>query len=207
MTPDTLPTRHAGSGDDALPATAPGDSGAAPPATGPGEEPRAQAPFRLHPGEIWAAAGIVLLDQGTKALVRARLPVHESVEVIPGFLNLTHVRNTGAAFGFLNAADFPFKSALLALVATIALIGIGAYTARLSPHERIARLGLSLIIGGALGNLIDRLTLGSVVDFVDVFWRSSHFWAFNVADSAITIGVAVMMLDMIGLGKHVSSTP
>jgi signal peptidase II len=77
------------------------------------------------------------------------------------------------------------------------LIGVGMYAASLAHHQLAARAGLALIIGGAAGNLIDRLTAGSVVDFVDVYWHSWHFWAFNVADSAITVGVAIMILDMI----------
>jgi hypothetical protein len=86
----------------------------------------------------------------------------------------------------------------------LALVGIGIYAARLSVHEKLARFGLAMILGGATGNLIDRLVTGYVVDFVDVYWRDYHFWAFNVADSAITLGVAVMILDMIGTGSHVS---
>ena len=114
-------------------------------------------------------------------------------------LDFTHVRNTGAAFGFLNAADFPFKTTLIAAIATAALIGVGLYSASLAAHQRIARIGLALIVGGAAGNLIDRVVTGSVVDFVDVYWRTYHFWAFNVADSAITVGVAIMILDMLGV--------
>jgi signal peptidase II len=116
------------------------------------------------------------------------------------------VRNSGAAFGFLNAADFPFKTVVIAVIATTALIGVGLYAASLAHHQLIARVGLALIIGGAAGNLIDRLAVGSVVDFVDVYWRTYHFWAFNVADSAITIGVGTMILDMLGVGAHVSKT-
>jgi signal peptidase II len=71
-------------------------------------------------------------------------------------------------------------------------------------HQLVARLGLALIIGGAAGNLLDRIVAGSVVDFVDVYWQTHHFWAFNVADSAITVGVAIMILDMLGTGGHVS---
>ena len=140
---------------------------------------------------------IVVFDQLTKAIVRARLPLHESVTIIPGLVDFTHVRNTGAAFGFLDAVDFPYKTVVIALIATAALIGVGMYAAGLAHHQLAARAGLALIIGGAAGNLIDRLTAGSVVDFVDVYWHSWHFWAFNVADSAITVGVAIMILDMI----------
>ena len=108
---------------------------------------------------------IVAADQLTKAIVRAKLPLHESVTVIPGLMDFTHVRNTGAAFGFLDAVDFPFKTVVIALIATAALVGVGMYAASLAHHQLAARAGLSLIIGGAAGNLIDRLTAGSVVDF------------------------------------------
>jgi signal peptidase II len=155
--------------------------------------------------EFWLPAVIVLLDQVSKAIVRRTLPLHESVSVIPGVVDFTHIRNTGAAFGFLNGVDFPFKTIVIAIVATAALIGVALYAAGLAHHQTLARVGLALIIGGAAGNLIDRVIAGSVVDFVDVYWRSYHFWAFNVADSAISIGVAIMILDMIGVNKHASS--
>jgi signal peptidase II len=155
---------------------------------------------------LWLSLAVLALDQLTKAAIRGLLPVHASWTVVPGFLDFTHVQNTGAAFGLLNATEFPFKAALLALVATCALVGIAAYAARLSVHQRVARIGLSLILGGAAGNLIDRLAVGYVVDFVDVYWRGWHFWAFNVADSAITIGVTLMLIDMLELGSHASKT-
>jgi signal peptidase II len=148
------------------------------------------------------AGAIVALDQLTKALIRAYVPLHSSRTIIPGVLDLTHVQNSGAAFGLLNAADFPYKAAVIALVATAALVSIAVFAAGLSPHQRLARIGLALILGGAAGNLVDRVTTGSVVDFVDVYWRQYHFWAFNVADSAITVGVIGMMLDVLGIGNH-----
>jgi signal peptidase II len=157
--------------------------------------------------EIWLPILVVAIDQLTKAAVRATLPLHESVTVLPGFIDFTHVRNSGAAFGILNGVDFPFKTILIAVIATSALVGVGMYAASLAHHQLVARLGLALIIGGAAGNLIDRVIAGSVVDFVDVYWRTYHFWAFNVADSAISIGVAIMILDMLGVGeRHVSKT-
>ena len=162
-----------------------------------------ESPRRL---EIVVPIGIVVLDQLTKALVRSTVPLHASVTVIPGFMDFTHVRNTGAAFGLLNAADFPFKTVLIGVIAVAALAGVGMYAASLARHEIMARVGLALIIGGAAGNLIDRILIGSVVDFVDVYWQAYHFWAFNVADSAITVGAAVMILDMLGIGTHVSKT-
>ena len=156
--------------------------------------------------EFWLPALVIVLDQVTKAVVRQSLPLHESVVVIPGLLDFTHVRNTGAAFGMLNNVDFPFKTAVIAIVALGALVGIALHAKQLTHHQLFARAGLALIIGGAAGNLIDRLIVGSVVDFVDVYWRTYHFWAFNVADSAITVGVAVMILDMLGVRTHVSKT-
>ena len=156
--------------------------------------------------EIWVPLAIVMLDQLTKAMVRQMIPLYHSVQIVPGLLDFTHVRNTGAAFGMLNAVDLPFKTAALALIAGVALIGIAIYSTRLGRHQRLARGGLALFIGGAAGNLIDRIVQGSVVDFVDVYWRSYHFWAFNVADSAITVGVSVMILDMLRVGSHASTT-
>jgi signal peptidase II len=156
--------------------------------------------------EVGLPVLIVVLDQVTKAVIRRALAVHESVTIVPGLLDFTHVRNTGAAFGFLNAVDFPLKTTFIAVVATAALVGVALYAAGLAHDQLLARLGLALIIGGAGGNLIDRLLAGSVVDFVDVYWHSWHFWAFNVADSAITVGVAAMILDMIGVSTHVSKT-
>jgi signal peptidase II len=153
--------------------------------------------FRARHLEIWVPLVIVILDQITKALVRAWLPLHESATVIPGFMDFTHVRNTGAAFGFLDAVHFPGKTIVISLIASVALIGIGMYSAALASHQLLARLGLALVSGGAAGNLIDRVFAGSVVDFVDVYFGTWHFWTFNVADSAITVGVIVMILDML----------
>jgi signal peptidase II len=170
----------------------------------PGEDEQAARPPRRL--DVWVPVLVVAIDQVTKQMVRTMVPVHDSVTVIPGFLDFTHVLNSGAAFGILNGADFPFKTAVIAVIATAALIGVGMYAASLAHHQLIARVGLALIIGGAAGNLIDRVLAGSVVDFVDVYWHTYHFWAFNVADSAITVGVAIMILDMLGAGTHVSKT-
>ena len=159
------------------------------------------ASISLRIPELWIAVAIVALDQATKALVKARLPLHESVAVIPGFFDLTHVRNTGAAFGMLDNTSFAYKPALMVIVALVALGAVASYALTLPATQRIARFGLALILGGAIGNLIDRAAMGYVVDFVDVYWRGVHFWAFNVADSAITVGVALMLLDVLGVGR------
>jgi signal peptidase II len=156
--------------------------------------------------EVWLPLLIVALDQLTKAAVRAALPLHSSMTVVPGLIDLVYIRNTGAAFGLFNAADFPFKTVIIGMTATTALIAVGVYAASLARDQIVARAGLALIIGGAAGNLIDRLAVGSVVDFVDVYWRGYHFWAFNLADSAITVGVVIMLLDMLTSETHVSKT-
>jgi signal peptidase II len=173
-----------------------------PPADPPDVE---RTPNFARPVEIGAIAAIIALDQLTKLVVRHTLALHDSINVIPGFLDLTHVQNTGAAFGILNAADFPYKPAVMIGIAAIALVAIAAYGTQLGFHERLARFGLSLILGGAFGNLIDRAVSGYVVDFVDVYWGTSHFWAFNVADAAITVGAIHVLLDMIGLGRQHAS--
>lgn len=144
---------------------------------------------------------VVLLDQAVKAVVRSRLALHESVTVIPGFFDLTRVHNTGAAYGFLNGVDFPYKVAVLACVAAAALMGLAFYAATLDRSQALTRAGLTLVIGGAAGNLIDRVTMGYVLDFVDLYRGDWHFWAFNVADSAISIGVVLMILELLGLGR------
>src|SRR5207249_4102702 len=173
-------------------------------ALGPGEVDAA-APTPPRRIELLLPVAIVVLDQVTKFVVNQRLPLHSSVTVIPGLIDFTHVRNSGAAFGILNAVEFPFKTVIIAVIASAALIGVGMYAASLAHHQLIARIGLALIIGGAAGNLIDRIAAGSVVDFVDVYWRTWHFWAFNVADSAVSIGVAIMILDMLGADRRTAS--
>jgi signal peptidase II len=122
-------------------------------------------------------------------------------------LDFTHVQNTGAAFGLLNAADFPYKSVVMIVIAAVALIAISVYARQLGRHERLSRIGLALILGGALGNLIDRAISGYVVDFVDVYWGEAHFWAFNLADASISIGAVLVLLDMLGIGRGHASHP
>jgi signal peptidase II len=149
---------------------------------------------------------LVIADQVTKALVRRALELHESIPLIPDLLSLTRVHNTGAAFGLFNSMDFPGKTVLLTVVATMALSGVAWYATSIPPGERLARLGVACILGGAIGNLIDRAAAGYVLDFVDASWQGWHFWAFNVADAAISIGVILMILDLIGLGRRASNS-
>jgi signal peptidase II len=147
---------------------------------------------------------LVVSDQVTKAMVRRALDLHESITIVPDVLALTRVHNTGAAFGMFNAMDFPAKAMVLTVVATLALAGVAWYAMSIPFRDRLARLGVACILGGAIGNLIDRATAGYVLDFVDASWQGWHFWAFNVADAAISIGVVLMILDLLGLGRRAS---
>ena len=157
--------------------------------------------------ELIVTVVVVILDQITKAMIRPSLGLHQSREIIPGFLDLTRVHNTGAAFGMLNAAEFPFKTMVLSIVAAVALGGVAWYAATVPLTDRLARLGIAGVLGGAIGNLLDRARSGYVLDFVDAYWGDWHFWAFNVADAAITIGVIFMILDILGVGKRRASNP
>lgn len=156
--------------------------------------------------EIVVVIAVVVLDQVTKALVARSLALHESIDVVPDFLSLTRVHNTGAAFGMMSAVEFPFKTAVMSLVALLALGGVGWFALTMPLSDRLARVGIAGVAGGAIGNLIDRTTLGYVLDFVDAYWRGWHFWAFNVADAAITVGGALIILDMLGLGRRASDS-
>jgi signal peptidase II len=160
---------------------------------------------RRHRPELWLALALVIADQVSKAAIRATIPLYDSVEVIPGFLNLTHALNTGAAFGFLDRLDFAYKTVVVALLATSALAAIVFYAMTLGSETRLSRLALTLVVAGAVGNLIDRVVAGAVVDFVDVYLGTWHFWAFNVADTCISLGAVLLIFDMLRTGSHVPS--
>ena len=147
----------------------------------------------------WLAvsAGVLLLDQVTKGLVRSRLPLHESQEVVPGLFNLTHVTNRGALFGLLHDLPDPWRGVLFTVVPFAAIVLILAFQGRTAATDLLAHGGLALILGGAAGNFVDRLRLGYVVDFLDVFVGPHHWPAFNVADSAICVGVSLLVLDLL----------
>ncbi|MGA1254338.1 MAG: signal peptidase II [Burkholderiaceae bacterium] len=150
-------------------------------------------------------AGLVLLaDQATKWLVLQTMPLGKVIP-ITGFFNLVHVRNPGAAFSFLADAG-GWQRWLFAFFA----IGVSAVLIvmmRKAPDQRLFCLAAALIIGGAIGNLIDRLVFGEVIDFLDFFWNQWHWPAFNLADSAITVGAIVMILDELVRWRRQSETP
>lgn len=145
---------------------------------------------------ITVAAGVALVDQAAKAVVQARFFLGESVPVIPGFFNLTYVRNPGAAFSFLASGNPAWVTPFFIIISLIVGVGIVYYYRKTDPAERLQRWGLSLVLGGALGNLIDRLLYRSVVDFLDFYAGNYHWPAFNTADAAITTGVGLLLLDM-----------
>ena len=152
----------------------------------------------------WITGVIIVADQITKLLVHRSLGLYDSIAVIPGFFDLVHVRNEGVAFGLLNDTDLGFKAVITSALAVAALLGIIWYARQLQAHERLARLGVAAILGGAIGNLIDRVRLGYVLDFVDVYWGTWHFWAFNVADASITVGAILVMTDLLLVKQHAS---
>ena len=153
---------------------------------------------------FWGTAGaVVVSDFITKALAESLLARRLPLAVIGDFVQLRLVYNQGAAFGLDVGENSRWVFFGLAI---IALVVLGSMVRSTRAGDWFRLLALSLVCGGAAGNLIDRLAVGSVVDFVDVYWRAHHFWAFNVADSAITIGVIVMILDMIGANRHASTT-
>jgi signal peptidase II len=162
-----------------------------------------KAVTRLRESTIYRTAyffvslAVLFLDQWTKGVVTRAFEVHQSRTVIPGFFDLTYVRNSGAAFGLFASVDSSLKAILLNSVAVIVFLVVTAYALRSSHRSVRLQLGLALILGGAVGNLLDRVRFGYVVDFID-FAISGHHWpAFNVADSAICIGVGLLFLDML----------
>ena len=141
---------------------------------------------------LGSAAGLLLLDQASKWLVMAHIPEHRPVAVIPGFFDVVNIRNRGAAFGFLNRSDIEWQFWLFLAATLVAVWAISV----LARHTRqpLMLVGLGLILGGAVGNLIDRLRFRAVVDFLDVYWRGWHWPAFNVADMGICVGATFACL-------------
>ena len=137
---------------------------------------------------------ILALDQATKLYVDANFRLHESMPVIRGWFNLTYVRNKGAAFGIF--ADSAVRIPFFITVSIVAMFGILWYIRRIRNDQKLAVFSLSLVFAGAFGNLIDRIRLGEVIDFLDVYWQRHHWPAFNVADSAICVGITLLLIDM-----------
>lgn len=138
---------------------------------------------------------ILLLDQVTKYIIEKHVRQYEVISIIPGFFNVTHVRNKGAAFSLFANAPESFRSFFFAVVTIVAVVVIVLLIRK--AHERLLIVALSLIAGGAVGNLVDRVRYGEVVDFIQWYVKSYYWPSFNVADSAITVGVCLLAVDML----------
>ena len=143
------------------------------------------------------APGVLLLDQVSKAAVSTTLKMYEIRPIIHGLLNLTLVHNTGAAFGLLAGQTSILRTIFFLGVSLVAMGVILWMVFRLPQDQKVELLALSLIFGGALGNVIDRARLGEVIDFIDVYYHNYHWPAFNLADSAITIGVILLLFRLV----------
>jgi len=140
---------------------------------------------------------VILLDQGTKTYITETMSMYESFTVVKGLFNITYVRNPGAAFGFLAGAAPGFRYVFFLTVTAIAIGLILYYIQKSAAKSRLLVFSLSLILAGAVGNLIDRIRFEEVIDFLDVYIGSHHWPAFNIADSAISIGAVVLIIEMV----------
>ncbi len=147
---------------------------------------------------LWVGSisgAVLILDQITKHLIEKNVRLYEVITIIPGFFNVTHVRNRGAAFSLFATMPDSFRSIFFITVSLVAVAAIAFLITK--THERLLVIALSLIAGGAAGNVIDRIRYGEVVDFIQ-WYLKSHYWpSFNVADSAITVGVGLLAVDML----------
>jgi signal peptidase II len=140
---------------------------------------------------------VVIIDQITKLLILKNLPLYHSVTIIPGFFNITHIHNPGGAFGFMAHQNSSLRNFLFILLASIAVCFIFYFYKNTNRTHPFLASGFALILGGAIGNLIDRIRFGKVVDFLDFYVHNYHWPAFNIADSAITVGVTIFIFHLL----------
>lgn len=152
---------------------------------------QARAPYFL------LMLAVLVLDRWTKALILSKFDLNDAITVIDGFFDITYVQNTGVAFSLFSSIDSPVKSVLLSLFTAGAAVMVIVYSLRSPSQDRLLQAGLGLILGGALGNLYDRLTYGYVVDFLDFYVGSYRWPTFNVADSAISTGVFLLAVEIL----------
>jgi signal peptidase II len=157
--------------------------------------PRAKIISRIVMAVI--AVAVFVADQVTKAMVVRRIPDRAVVPVIPGFFNLTSSKNSGAVFGMFNDSAIWWKTPLLIVVSLALLIIVVALVVRTQKLKWATRIGLSLVLGGALANLFDRIRSGTVEDFLDFYVRNYHWYTFNLADSAIVVGTGLIILQVL----------
>ena len=137
---------------------------------------------------------IIVTDQLSKLHIMQTMRLHESIPIIPNLFSFTYIRNPGAAFGLLAGSSNAFRMVFFGITSIFALVLLGTILYRMPEREWMGRLSISAILGGAVGNLIDRLRFGEVIDFLDVYIDNYHWPAFNVADSAITVGVVFLII-------------
>lgn len=150
----------------------------------------------MKPWSLFSLLAIVgiIIDQGTKIAIDRSMQLFDSVQIIENFFNITYVRNRGAAFSFLS--DASWRLPFFIIISIIAALVILVAFRKLRNDQRLAHISLAMIFSGAVGNLIDRIRLGEVIDFLDVHWYRHHWPAFNVADSLICVGVILLAIDM-----------
>lgn len=145
---------------------------------------------------ITIASLTILLDQATKLLIMENMVVGQSIPILDGWVNITFVRNPGAAFGFLASSSERFRLPFFLAISVLAIGVVLFFYFKGARENVLLQVGLSLVLGGAIGNLIDRVRFREVVDFIDLYYKRFHWSAFNVADSAISVGVCFLILDM-----------
>ncbi len=140
------------------------------------------------------AGTVIVVDQLTKVAIMQHMRLHESISVVPNLFSLTYIRNPGAAFGLLAGSSNAFRMVFFGITSLFALALLGTILFRMAEKDWLGQLSIAGILGGAIGNLLDRLRFGEVIDFLDVYIESYHWPAFNVADSAITVGVIFLIV-------------
>lgn len=151
---------------------------------------------------IWPALSVMFMDQVSKLVVMKYIPVHQSVPILKGFFDLVHIRNRGIAFGIMNYSSFDFTTYTLIFLNFAAIFLLIYWFFKLEAHEKRIALGISLVLGGAGGNLIDRARFREVIDFLDFYLGPHHWPAFNFADSAISIGAIWIAANIIFIKKQ-----
>ncbi len=146
---------------------------------------------------LLVAGIVVLVDQISKEIILHFLPLYENLEIIPGFFSLTHIRNTGGAFGLLAGKATGLRTFFFLGVSAVAVAVLLYLHAKMAGGKGWVETAFALVLGGAVGNLIDRLRFGEVIDFLDFYMGSAHWPAFNVADSAISVGVAILCVNVV----------
>lgn len=140
------------------------------------------------------AVTVIVTDQITKVMVMQHMRLHESIPIVPNLFSLTYIRNPGAAFGLLAGSSNAFRMVFFGITSLFALALLGTILFRMPEKDWMGQLSIAGILGGAIGNLLDRLRFGEVIDFLDVYIENYHWPAFNVADSAITVGVVFLIV-------------